>query len=355
MTMTCGRIQSCLIVVGTLWGVTGAADDAATPPAGDSPTAAVPEVDPMPGSEGYYNLAMPTLGGRQFWGDLAHFRGWRIQENVYTHHCRLIDPNDVRHAWGTHEQCLTTLQRLKTERQLQPLSGKAVILIHGIIRSSKAMTRMEEELARAGYLVLSFDYPSTRVPIQTSAAYLAKVVQALEGVEQIDFVVHSMGGLLVRSYLQQTADAPDPRLHRLVMLGTPNRGSPLANISQDNLLFRTVFGPAGQQLIEATDGLIASLPTPHLEFAVIAGGRGTEEGFNPLIPGDDDGVVPVQSALLPGAADSLRVPVWHSFLPSDPAVIAATRRFLEAGALRAGEDRQPVSKPPIAAPSGPTP
>ncbi|HEX6986064.1 MAG TPA: hypothetical protein VF170_11850, partial [Planctomycetaceae bacterium] len=33
-------------------------------------------------------MAMPTLGGRIFWGDVLHFRGWRVQENVVTGHFR---------------------------------------------------------------------------------------------------------------------------------------------------------------------------------------------------------------------------------------------------------------------------
>ena len=35
-----------------------------------------------------------TLGGRQFWGDVHYFRGWRIQQNVFTKHYRLLDPGD---------------------------------------------------------------------------------------------------------------------------------------------------------------------------------------------------------------------------------------------------------------------
>ncbi len=206
---------------------------------------------------------------------------------------------------------------------------------------------MEQELRADGRLVIPFDYPSTRVTIPQSAAYLRQVVDSLEGVEQIDFVVHSMGGLLVRSYLQQTATQPDPRLHRLVMLGVPNKGAQMANLLQDNLAFRLLFGPAGQQLIESAEGLIASLPTPRLEFAVIAGARGDAEGFNPLIPGDDDGVVAVESVLLPGAADSLQVHCLHSFLPSHQEVIAAARRFLETGCLRASRAREPVGVPPM--------
>lgn len=292
------------------------------------------------------NWKLKTLGGRQFWGDVVHFRGWRIQRNVVTGHCRLLDPADVRHAWGDLEHCREELAHARQTAGLPPLSGRAVILAHGIVRSSKSFARLSARLEKEGWVVVSFDYPSTRVTISESALFLRQVIDSLEGVESIDFVVHSMGGLIVRSYLSQTADRPDPRLRRMVMLGTPNQGARLANVLQSNVLFKAVFGPAGQQLIEDPDGTIAALPVPHFPFAVIAGVRGTEEGYNPLIPGDDDGVVSVECTQLPGAADFLEIECLHTFLPLNRDVLDAAERFLKTGALRADGRQQPIPAEP---------
>lgn len=297
------------------------------------------------------NVLMPTLGGRQFWGDVCHFRGWRIQQNVYTGHYRLLDPRDVRHAWGTCEHCRSRLEAIRREQNLLPLSGRAVILAHGIVRSSKSFSRMRERLEREGCLVIPFDYPSTRLPITESAKYLRRVIDSLEGVEQIDFVVHSMGGLIVRAYVGLTRDQPDPRLHRMVMIGVPNLGARLAGLLRDQMLFRAIFGPSGQQLVDDPEGFIARLPTPAFEFAVIAGSRGSPQGYNPLIPGDDDAVVSVDATRLPGAADFLLVPGIHSLLLSNAEVIAATQRFLTSGSLHADGTKEPIPRPspPMAA------
>lgn len=50
----------------------------------------------------------------------------------------------------------------------------------------------------------------------------------------VDIVAHSMGGLISRYYISQImpADTPDmrPKVSRLVMLGTPNMGSPCADV-----------------------------------------------------------------------------------------------------------------------------
>ena len=50
----------------------------------------------------------------------------------------------------------------------------------------------------------------------------------------------------------------------------------------------------------------------------------------------------VEETRLPGAADFITVPRLHSFLMQDPGVIAATRRFLSEGRLRADGPTQPI-------------
>src|SRR6185369_719659 len=85
------------------------------------------------------NVSSLTLGGRQFWADVEYFHQWRIQQNTMTGHFRLLDASDFRHAWGTREQCQAKLREIRTAQKLPAMSGEAVILVHGIIRSSKSM------------------------------------------------------------------------------------------------------------------------------------------------------------------------------------------------------------------------
>lgn len=268
-----------------------------------------------------------TLGGRQFWGDVQFFRGWRIQHNVLTRHYRLLDPSDKRFASGSLSNCQEKLSQVRAAKKLPPMSGKAVILIHGIGRSSKSFTEMAERMTSDGYTVVGFDYPSTQVPIPECADYLHKVIQSLDGIESIDLVGHSMGGLVMRAYQMNHSCK---RFHRAVMLGVPNKGAKMADFLKSNPLFKMVLGPAGQQLASDDDGLISRLPTPSFEFGVLAGGRSGPKGYNPILPGDNDMTVTVASTRLPGAADFVLLPVIHSFLMSDERAIQATINFLKS-------------------------
>ena len=285
-----------------------------------------------------------TMGGHQFWGDLKFLHGYRIQQNVLTKHHRLLDPNDVRKTWGTFAECDRVLADIAAQKGLSPMKGKAVILIHGIIRSSKSFHKMGNALREDGYLVVGFDYPSTRMKLEESVKFLKSTIDSLEGVDQIDLVCHSMGGLLVRTYFQVAKEESDPRIHRLIMMGTPNQGAEMADLLKKNLAFQWVMGPAGQQLIKAKNGKIASLPTPLCEFGIVAGARGTENGWNPIIPGDDDGTVSIQSAQLSGARDFMTVNSLHSFVTEDAKGIEGVRRFLKHGHFRESGIRAPIGR-----------
>lgn len=47
------------------------------------------------------NFDLPTLGGHVFWDTLAESKGWKLQQNMFTGHCRILDPGDYRKAWGS--------------------------------------------------------------------------------------------------------------------------------------------------------------------------------------------------------------------------------------------------------------
>ena len=281
----------------------------------------------------------PTLGGMQFWGDVCYFQGYRIQRHVFTGHFRLLDKHNRRYQSGTIEDCRKTLNELRAATNLKPDTGHAVIYLHGIGRTSRSMRPLLDAMPTDGFVHVPIEYPSTRVPLAQAADYLHSLIESLTDVSKISFVVHSMGGLVVRRFLK---DHSDPRLERLVMLGTPNSGAELADMLKRNLIFQTVYGPAGQELVTDPNGTIGSLPTPDFEFGIIAGGKGGERGFNPLLAGDDDGTVTVASARLAGASDYLLIPKLHSFLISDETAIAAVKCFLEHGRFSLERDPAPI-------------
>lgn len=46
------------------------------------------------------NINFPTMGGILFWNDIARSNGWRMQQNTVFQYVRILDPDNVRRAWG---------------------------------------------------------------------------------------------------------------------------------------------------------------------------------------------------------------------------------------------------------------
>ncbi len=58
------------------------------------------------------NIPMSTMGGHIFWTDIAKVKGWRLQRNRVFGNCRILDPNDVRRAWGGETAMLKAFESL---------------------------------------------------------------------------------------------------------------------------------------------------------------------------------------------------------------------------------------------------
>jgi hypothetical protein len=58
------------------------------------------------------NVKMPTLGGEVFWTNLAEYNGWRLQQNDVFKNARILDPENMRVAWGTVNGMYKVLDRL---------------------------------------------------------------------------------------------------------------------------------------------------------------------------------------------------------------------------------------------------
>jgi pimeloyl-ACP methyl ester carboxylesterase len=305
-------------------------------------------------------IPMPTLGGKQFWADELFFHQWRIQRNVFSGHYRLLDEQNLRYASGTFDECRAALDRIKRDRHLPPMKGRAVVVLHGLVRSRSSMDSLCRYLReKGGYTVFNVEYPSTQADMADHARCLRRVINNLYGIEEINFIGHSMGNIVIRHYLGDVA-REDPmkqspnaaaadrrakmRFRRFVMLAPPNQGALLAEVFADNKLFQGIAGEAGQQLGRDWPELEKRLATPDFQFGIIAGGKANQKGYNPLLPGDNDGTISVDTAKLAGARDFVVVPVLHSFMMDDPTVQEYVLRFLRHGHFLSEKHRHPLEK-----------
>jgi pimeloyl-ACP methyl ester carboxylesterase len=280
------------------------------------------------------------------WADQLVYGQWRVQRNTVTGRSRLLDGDNRRHASGSFEDCRMRLIEISRERDLPTLRPRVVLVLHGLGRSRSSMGSLCRYLRQnPDWTVMTFGYPSTQGSIADHAHSLGQVVENFDGVTEVNLVAHSLGNLVARRWMHDVArrdnDTREWRLGRFVMLGPPNHQPQLARLltplDKDGL----VAGEAVRELGVGWPEIADTLATPECAFGIIAGGTG-DGGFNPLIAGDDDAVVGVETARLAGADDFRLVRVEHTFIMDDTRVQQLTRRFLETGCFETAEAAQPI-------------
>ncbi len=245
--------------------------------------------------------------------------------------------------------------------------GRNVVLIHGLDDPGKVWQDLTPALLQEGYDVWQFEYPNDQ-PLGESAALFFDELHALKshGIEHIDIVAHSMGGLISRElltspdidYSRFIEEQQVPRIDTLIMVGTPNHGSPMVRLrffaemrDQFTRLVRGqtewltfIFDGAGEAKIDLLPGSrfleeLNSRPYPEgVEQFIIAGVTspwseeelvGFLDGYTENLPGlsaEDlraiktaaasmtdglgDGLVSVESTRLPGITHTT-VPGTH--------------------------------------------
>jgi pimeloyl-ACP methyl ester carboxylesterase len=264
------------------------------------------------------------------WGDVWLRAGWRVQVHCVSGEARTLNPAGGCVALGRQVECVALAEKSA------PSAGarRAAVLLHGLWNCPAIMTGLEAGLRAQGWAVANVGYPSMRCGLDAhgTAAAAAALALARDGAATVSFVGHSLGGLVARTAMAQAA-AQGWTPGRLVLIGSPAGGSEIAGRFQNMVGYATVIGPCGAAVTPEGAARVA-LPVCK-EVLVIAGGTGGR-GYNPLLRGDNDGLIAVAETRLPDHETGfLLTRSLHKTLPTKPETIAACVEFLAAGRVAA--------------------
>ncbi len=200
-----------------------------------------------------------------------------------------------------------------------------VLLIHGFLGTRGSMYMLERRLVEDGFVVVSFNIGTLNVrDIRASAFLIHRKIERLLAqtpFQKIDIIGHSMGGLIGLYYVKKLGG--HQRVRRLVMMGTPVRGTWMALAG---LFTLGLWSTSSWQLLPRSrflDELAQGPLPPETGIFTVSAAR--------------DWVVPLGTTRLPGST-AVTVPLGHSSLvvsdnvyarlvhilrPPDPAQTAA--------------------------------
>ncbi|MCL1926266.1 MAG: alpha/beta fold hydrolase [Syntrophorhabdaceae bacterium] len=211
---------------------------------------------------------------------------------------------------------------------------KTVVLVHGFFRRGRNMRYLAKKLQRQGYHTVAPTLPTTFRGIRECGESLARIIVPIcekltSGKDVVHFVGHSMGGLIIRDYLSRRVVEG---LGRVVLIGTPNGGSPYANLllklpfSGEILKSLHDFAEPGSDIAPPRN-----VPAPDIGIVI-----GTKPDIvrRFLLPGEHDGLVTAKSVRHVAASDEILIPCPHEQIHWRADTARAVVSFLESGRFR---------------------
>lgn len=180
------------------------------------------------------------------------------------------------------------------------------------------------QLEKRGFAVHRFSYPSWSEDLGQNARRLARFIAEMPA-SRIRLVAHSLGGLLALVMLDRYFD---PRIDRLVMMGSPYAACHCGKYLADRRILSPFLGRSmGDWLSRPKPAIPESV-----EVGVIAGTRSWGLGRTiPGLPEPNDGVVALEETHLPGARDEIALPISHSGMLVSPNCARQVATFLDNG------------------------
>lgn len=203
-----------------------------------------------------------------------------------------------------------------------------VFVLHGLGSTKAAMWFLGERIEQAGFSVEYIGYQSfyntPEEVLENVAGQISRFL--LENNRTLHFVGHSLGGLMIRAYLDSRNVE---NLGKVVLIGSPNKGTVFVDQFKDRW-WMGLLGPLPLSLGTDENSFPNSIGRPYYPVGIIAGVSDWVLN-DKILPGKDDGIVPLESAKVEGMTDMTVVSSGHNMMLYDQKVADQTIEFLRQG------------------------
>jgi pimeloyl-ACP methyl ester carboxylesterase len=202
-----------------------------------------------------------------------------------------------------------------------------VLFVHGMGRSPLSGWPLLRRLRRAGLHTHNFGHWVCSESFGAIVGRLGERLTQMAGAGDYVLVGHSLGGVLLRQALR-TLPRSVPRPKHLFLLGSPVQASSIAVRMGSNPLYRLLTGDCGLML--GSRERMDAIGTPAVPVTAVVGVKSFSLMAGMLPQESNDGVVTLSEASAPWLTDVVKLPVTHTFLPTDARVSALILERLRA-------------------------
>lgn len=190
------------------------------------------------------------------------------------------------------------------------------------------MEPLARDLHERGFETVNIPYASFRYDLDAIVEQIRELLEdSVEQGRRVHFVTHSLGGVVVKRLLERVLLE---KIGRVVMLAPPHRGSEIVDwLSRSPARF--VLGPAGEFLTSEKMSAHDEHFPAGIEAGIIMGEKSAIPFFQGLLEDSNDGIVSVEKGRIFGIKEFNVVAADHTFIASDPKVLAMVSRFLKVG------------------------
>ncbi len=202
-----------------------------------------------------------------------------------------------------------------------------IILVHGFYRDKTDMSYLDMELNSLGYETFVVNLPTTFGSFEEIVDSFSSQLKSLKN-EELSFVAHSMGGLVVREYINANYEL---NIKKCVFIATPHHGSELADIAKSIPLFASVFKP-----IEKLKTINKCTPFQNKTFdlGLIAGNNNKDILGRLFMSNQSDGRVSVASVKTDDTDDFIVLPFDHDSIHKKQDTLKQVVSFLETSKFK---------------------
>ncbi|MEG0037107.1 MAG: hypothetical protein RSB82_02820 [Victivallaceae bacterium] len=227
---------------------------------------------------------------------------------------------------STNKESIPHISSLESQKE-------SVVCIHAFLRSYTSLKPIGRVMDKENYEVFLWNYETRKFTLEGHADNLVKLLKKIAQLKPgvpINFVTHSIGGVILRVALSRDDCPEEAKKGRAVLMAPPNAGSELARRYKCVGIVQFVFGgKLGRQLLTyEPEQMLSIAQIPDSVDVLVISGRKKSRFIPFKMKDENDGKVRIKETLLNTKYTHAVINVNHTYIITDKDSLSMMKNFI---------------------------